>query len=159
MKLEIQKLIVSISFSDYAKNYKEAGDPQLCVWVNIPRAMLQKRAALDMEYQRMMFDIDVARAEFHKKLDDLQKQETEEKRKRIVSEYEGQQDELQKKIEEYTQRNYEWFVEIWSQGPEGTTWTVAELFALQENDHMLLGWMADRTRELLQTRRVDQKKS
>lgn len=168
MKLQIQKAITAIPLSEYAEEYKNAGDPHLHVWVNIPRELLQKRDELDGEYFRLMAENDILRAEFREKLKELDEQQTEGKRKpnatqkertRVASEYKEKQDALQTEIEAYTRRNYAWFVELWSQGPEDTRWTVDELLELQEHDHLLVGWMADQTRLLLQTRRVDQKKT
>lgn len=154
MKIDIQKVIVQVPLSEYAKDYKEAGNPFVHVWVNIPRAMLVKRDELDTEYMRLMTEVDMAKKEFRERFNATKSKNERERLLRNNQKWEGEQ---QAKIEDYTTRNYAWFVELWSQGPEDTHWTVDELRALAETDHLLLGWLADRTRELLSTRRIDQK--
>lgn len=155
MKFEnIQKVIVSVPLAEYAEGYKAAGDPKLHVWVNVPRATLIKRDELDNEYFLLMAEVEMSKQKFHER---LKATKSQNERARLVRNNEKQQQALQTRIEDYTARNYEWFSELWSQGPEATRWPVEDIQTLAESDHMLLGWLADRTRELLATRRVDQK--
>lgn len=151
MKIEIQKVIVKVPLAEYAESYQAAGDPMLHVWVNIPRALLQKRDDLDQEYVRLYFDLEMESKEFREKY------EQAEDRERLVKQNEKQQQAIQEKLEDYKQRSHAWFAELWSQGPEGTRWPLEDIIELENSDHMLLGWMVDRTRELLRTRRLDQK--
>jgi len=151
MKIEIQKVIVKVPLAEFAESYQSAGDPILHVWVNIPRALLQKREELDTEYTRLYFDAEIQARNFREKY------ESTKDRERLVRENEKEQDAIQAKLEDYKLRSHAWFSELWSQGPENTRWPVDDIIELENSDHMLLGWMADKTRELLRTRRLDQK--
>lgn len=154
MKVSIQKVLVPLPLREYAEAYKDAGDPVVQVWVNIPREMLKQRDELDQEYTKLYFQAQTLPG-MVKPL--LAKAKNDKERERIINGNEAAQKEVQQKLEDYKLRSHAWFSELWSQGPEDTRWPVEDILALEEQDHMLLGWMADRTRELLKTRRLDQK--
>ena len=55
-----------------------------------------------------------------------------------------------------------WFAEVWSQGEEGTRWTVEEVAELiknsLENDPVLWGWLTKRTGELIREHQAKKKR-
>jgi hypothetical protein len=56
-----------------------------------------------------------------------------------------------------------WYAEVWSQGPEGTHWSVEEVRELWESsrdtDPRLWAWLVARTSELIREHRVKKKVS
>lgn len=152
MKFEtIHRVIIKEPLSNYHEAY---GDTVLHIWVNIPRTMIERRAELDFEYSRLIIDLDLLAKKFRKELAAV---EGEDERKKLVSNREKEQAKKQKELDTNQLNSQTWFSELWSQGPEGERWPVEDIQLLEEKDPMLLGWMADRTREVLATRRVDQK--
>jgi hypothetical protein len=138
MKITIPKIILPVEMTDYSP---ELAGKFLFVWVNPPREMLAQYDELVNELQtkelenarRTLFPAEQPKAEssgLQQTFDTLKhwlhiKAET--------------------KPEGIDEKLLRWYAEVWSQGPEDSRWTVAELRELEMQDPAFLSWMIAET--------------
>ena len=139
MKIEIPKVIVPVDFGGYAA---ELAGKFLQVWVNPPQDVLSAYTSLVTELQQAEL------AEAQKTLEP--ESEPAEKDAGTISKTLAQ---LKRwlNIKQTTPpkginpRMLEWYAALWSQGPEATHWTLAELETLEFKDPAILSWMISQT--------------
>ena len=153
MKFDIKKVIQPLPLREYAEGYPEGLAVQ--VWVNPPRSLLQQRDELDRELGRMAA---VAYKDEEARLQAIAKESDPQRIKELQSADEQAVQAYREEIKAYTGRSYEWFSQLWSQGPAETHWPLEDLHELSEHDPALLMWMLERTRELLRAHREHEKK-
>jgi len=137
MKIDIPKIIEGLRLGDYAPEFGEA---VLCVWVNPPRRL---REAYTQAVEESV---------------DALRQAQELSREALEDEILAS---LQQRVRASEQKQREWFAEIWSQGPEGTGWTLEEIdeLAASDSDPALLPWLIGRTVAMIGEHRSASKKA
>ena len=143
MKITIPKVITAIPLSEYAPGTHELDGKFLHVWVNPPREKLQAYNALILELETK--EVENARQALFPEEPAGQKetpsalQRAYDLIRRVLSQKKTQM------AEGIEPQLLNWYIEIWSQGPEITHWTIEELRILEAQDPAFLTWMIART--------------
>jgi hypothetical protein len=148
MKIQIPKVIVPVPMDEFASELK---GKYLYVWVNPPKTKLQEYDDLVTALQSR--ELETARQTL---IPDEQKAEGG----RQTGEGNGQRTVLSRSFDQLAhwlnlrkttpaagidEKLLAWYAEIWSQGPDDTHWTVAELRETEDMDPSFLSWMISRT--------------
>ena len=151
MKIVIPKVIVQVAMSEYAP---ELEGKFLSVWVNP-----------SMEKMQGYFDL----------VNEMQAAELEKARDALIEkpqEPPANQTILQRTFDQLTKwiglkrtqkdegidlRLLKWYVEMWSQGPEESRWSIDELKELEQQDPTFLSWMISQTWQA-RTAHIERKK-
>ncbi len=139
-RLAIPKILRPLALKDYAPEFGEA---VIQIWANPPRDLWLKHNPLVQE----------ARS--------LQKRLLEPEDPDAIKDPEEAKAAAERLVE-LGREVQAWYSEIWSQGPEATRWTPAEIEELvsgtQDTDPKLWMWLSGRTLELIAQHRYEAKK-
>lgn len=148
MKIEIPKVIMAVDIEDYAAELK---GKKLHCWLNPPLKVLAEYSLIQTEMYHEEFEKNIERgkkAEGKKALEAAQdnfREMLEQKR--------------EEPIERMDPKRLEWFVQVFSQGPQDSHWTLEELIVLEEEDPGFLEWMIRTYWQKRQQHLSDKKKS
>ncbi len=142
MKIRIPKVIVPVELSEY---HAELAGQKLYVWINPPMAKLQ--AYNDLVNSLEQQELEAARqAMFPEKENDAKPEQSQSSLLKAFHSVGGWlRFRKMQSPEGLNPRLLEWYAEIWSQGPDGTHWTVDELRMSEIEDPAFLSWMIAQT--------------
>jgi len=128
--ITIPKLVKTVDFGEYAP---ELAGQCLHVWINPPMGFLAKYNDLVTAMQER--DLDEAAKNLDEKTGGLLEhiRSLVRLKSRLPS------------AQHTDQGLLEWYAQLWSQGPQETRWTAAELRQIEAKDPSLLAWMIERT--------------
>ncbi len=143
MKISIPKVIASVQLGEYAP---ELQGKFLHVWVNMPKEKLQQYDDLVTSLQEQSL------AEAQKTLESNSDSQADDKDqqsdgvRRLINQLKLMlHKKRDRKVDAVDVKLLQWYVEMWSQGPEETRWTVEELQQLEEQDPAFLSWCITRS--------------
>ena len=156
MKIELTPTLQTIDLG----GWNPAAQGQLIyVWVDPRRDLLRERSAYSQEYASFLAGLRIPPPD--EPIEETKKETKQEKALRLEQErleLAGRQERLDEFLKTWNVRVYAWYAELWSQGPQGTTWTVEELAELDQTNPKLLAWLIGRSKELLDEYRGAEKK-
>lgn len=139
MKIVIPKVVIAVSMADYSPVLE---GQNLHVWVNPPMAKIQAYNDLVADLQAK--ELDAAKQVFAsgKKSDAAKKNETQLSKlfSQLLRWTAFKKDRIKAAVGT-DPKVLEWYADVWSQGPEGTHWTLDELQTLEAEDNAFVGWM------------------
>ncbi len=130
MKFDIFKIVKGLDLGEYAE---EIRGTVVEVWVNPPVRVLNRHDELIDDVKRVV--------------------------RQALKEEGAEGGGLEKKLEGASAGLVEVFVELWSQGGEGSRWTAEEIRELVETDPRMWIWLRKRSIEMIREHRAGVKKN
>lgn len=146
MRIQIPKVVVAVSLAEYAP---ELQGQALHIWVNPSMEKLNEFRELVAQVQeRELEKASAALISTPPAGNAIQNLIASLKHGMVTRRAVGVDEDLLR-----------WYAEIWSQGPAGTQWSVAEIRTLEAQDPAFLSWMINQTWETRNAHMERKKKS
>jgi len=150
MKLTIPKTVRFLPLQDYDLENADLAGVGIFVWVDPPRSVLAEFDRLNGEYATALDSL-------VKKVTAGTKQQPKPRLQGWLDLVFGRKSKDFKPVT-YRRSLYTWYARLWSQGPEETHWTAAELESVEEHNPLFLEWLCRRSWVLVEEHRASVKK-